>query len=453
MFMQPNGGAIAMLTTCRLTYGIHNVKMGKCLSNIMYRRDDDGKPLRFGDIARIAKADNTNFSNNSALPSALSLNIRMLLFGDPALRLALPEGNVKTMQINGKQAGVDDIEIHAMSMVNVEGEIDTYDGQLDTQFNGELWVRLFDKKITMKVPYSSKESNGMRTVKYHKDVIYKGKATVRNGKFTLSFQVPKDINLEYAAPRFSYYAYDSIRGVDAIGYFDELVLGGVDPSMVADNEGPNINFYWDKPSFTNGDVVQPFGTLYADLYDAQGIYHYDFSLGRNIMLNSNASGYDNKMLNDYYEPVVDDFRRGRVTLPVSDLAPGTYTFSLKAWDMQDNPSEASLWLVVGEEPDVFLAQVRNYPNPFSEETYFTLAHFGDDGDFDLTIEIFDLMGRRVDCLSKRVSSVGGAIEPVRWDGRDTNGSPLHNGVYVYRLTLSDDSGFSRSVSQRVVLCR
>ena len=453
LFMQTNGGAIAMLTTCRLTYGIHNVKMGKCLSNIMYRRDDDGKPLRFGDIVRIAKADNSNFSNNSALPTALSLNIRMLLCGDPALRLALPEGDVKTVKINGKQAGIDDVEIHAMSMVNVEGEIDTYDGQLDTQFNGELWVRLFDKKTTMKVPYSSKESNGIRTVKYHKDVIYKGKATVRNGKFTLSFQVPKDINLEYAAPRFSYYAYDSIRGVDAMGYFDGLVLGGIDPSMVPDDEGPNINFYWDSPSFTNGDVVQPFGTLYADLYDAQGIYHYDFSLGRNIMLNSNASGYDNKMLNDYYEPVVDDFRRGRVTFPVSDLAPGTYTFSLKAWDMQDNPSEASLWLVVGEEPDVFLAQVRNYPNPFSEETYFTLAHFGDDGDFDLTIEIFDLMGRRVDRLSRRVSSVGGVIEPVRWDGRDTNGSPLRNGVYVYRLTLSDDKGFSRSVSQRVVLSR
>ena len=453
MFMQPNGGAIAMMTTCRPTYGIHNVRLGRCLVNVMYRRDAEDKPLRFGDIARIAKADNANFTNNSSLPTALSLNIRMVLFGDPALRLALPQGKVRTLKINGKQADIDEIVLHAMSMVNVEGEVATYDGQLDTQFNGEVWVRLFDKKITMKVPYSSKEGNGTRTVKYHKDVIYKGKATVRNGKFTLNFQVPKDINLECDAPRFSYYAYDSIRGIDAMGCFDGLVLGGTDPSMVPDNEGPNISFYWDDPSFTNGDVVQPQGTLYAELYDAQGIYHYDFSLGRNIMLNSNASGYDNKVLNDRYEPALDDFRRGRVTLPVSDLTPGTYSFSLKAWDMQDNASEASLWLVVGEELDVFLAQVRNYPNPFSEETYFTLAHFGDDGDFDLTIEIYDLMGRHVDHLEKRVSSVGGVIEPIRWDGCDKNGSPLHSGVYVYRLTLTSDTGFTRSVSQRVVLRR
>ena len=171
------------------------------------------------------------------------------------------------------------------------------------------------------------------------------------------------------------------------------------------------------------------------------------------MLNSNAFHYDSKVLNDYYEPVIDDFRRGRVTFPVDNLSPGTYNFTLKAWDMQGNPSEASLWLVVGDERDVFLAQVRNYPNPFSEETYFTLAHGGDDGDFDLAIEIYDLMGRRVNRIMERVSSHGGVIEPIRWDGRSSNGYPLSSGVYTYRVTLTDDSDFSRSVSQRMVLVR
>ena len=453
LFMQPNGGAIAMMTTCRLTYGIHNVKLGRCLTNIMYRRDEDGKPLRFGDIARIAKASNTNFSNNSSLPSALSLNVRIVLFGDPALRLAMPNSKVNTLKINGKEVGHDEIELHAMSMVNVVGEITTHNGQPDNQFNGELWLRLFDKRITMKVPYSNKESSGTRTVKYHKDVIYCGKATVRNGKFSLRFQVPKDINLDNDAPRFSYYAYDSIRGIDAMGCFDELVLGGTDPSIVPDEEGPIINFYWNEPQFTNGDVVSSEGTLYADLYDAQGIYCYDFSLGRNIMLNSNASLYDNKVLNDYYEPAIDDFRRGRVTLPVNDLAPGTYNFTLKAWDMQGNPSEANLWLIVGKDKDVFLAQVRNYPNPFNEETYITLSHGGDDGDFEVAIEIYDLLGRRVNRILERVSSHGGVIEPIRWDGRSSSGYPLSSGIYTYRVTLTDDSGLSRSVSQRMVLVK
>ena len=453
LFMKPDGGAIAMMTTCRPTFGINNVKLGRCLTNELYRRDAEGKPMRFGDVARLAKANNSNFTHNSSLPSALNLNIRIVLFGDPALRIALPAENVKTLKINGKNVESNEIELHAMTMVSVEGEITTYEGQPDSQFNGELWVRLFDKKTTMKVHYSNKESEGTKLVKFHKDVIYKGKVTVRNGKFTLSFQVPKDIDLDYDAPRFSYYAYDSIRGIDAMGCFDGLILGGVDSTMVPDSEGPDISFYWNELSFTNGDVVQPEGTLFADLYDAQGIYCYDFSLGRNIMLYSNASHYDSKVLNDYFEPTVNDFRRGRVSLPVRDLAPGTYSFTLKAWDMQDNSSEASLWLVVGEEKDVFLAQVRNYPNPFSEETCFTLAHCGDDGSFDLVLEIYDLLGRRVHRIMKRVSSSGGIIEPIRWDGRNASGHPLNSGIYTYRLTLTDDSGFSRSVSQRMVLVR
>ncbi len=454
LFMLPNGGAIAMLTTCRPTFGIYNVRIGKCLTAVLYQRDAEGKPLRLGDIVRMAKANNLNFSNNSSLPTALSLNISHVLFGDPALRLSVPEENVKTLKINGKNVEFEEVSLHAMSMVNVEGEIRNYQGQLDSQFNGEMWVRLFDKKTVMQVAYDdNKEGSGTKTVKYHKDIIYRGKVTVRDGRFTLSFQVPKDINLDNGEPRFSYYAYDSIRGIDAMGYFDDLTLGGIDPAMVVDNEGPSIKFYWNDPSFANGDVVESNGTLYADLYDAQGIYHYDFSIGRNIMLGSNAAEYNNKVLNDCYEPIVDDFRRGRVVLPVSDLAPGTYSFNLKVWDTQDNASEASLWLVVGEDEDVFLAQVRNFPNPFSEETWFTLAHGGEDGDFDLTIEIFDLMGRQVDRITKRVNSTGGVIEPVRWDGHDKGGQRLGSGLYTYRLTLTDDSGFSRSVSQRVVLCR
>ena len=447
LFLQPNGGAIAMLTTCRPTWGVNNVKIGKTMTAVLYKRDDDGKPLRLGDIVRMAKANSINFS--STLPSAVSANISHVLFGDPALRLAIPEGEVKTMKINGQIAGSAEIDVYAMSMVTVEGEIRTAQGQLDNQFNGEIWVRFFDKKLQMNVPYD----DGSLSVSYHKDLLYRGKATVHNGKFTVSFQVPKDISPDYGSPRFSFYAYDSIRGRDAMGYFDALTIGGTDPAAVADNEGPKIDFYWNTPDFVNGIEVEPQGVLYADLYDAQGIYHYDFSLGRNIMMNSNLNTCNNLVLNDYYEPVVDDFRRGRIALPVSDLDPGTYTFTLKVWDMQDNPSEASLWFVVGKAPETFLAHVCNFPNPFSEETYFTFAHFGEDGNFDVTIELFDVLGRKVTVLEKNVATTNHSSEAIRWDGRNAQGSPLPTGLYLYRFTITDEEGFSRTVCQRVMINR
>ena len=441
LFLNPNGGSANMLTTCRSTIGNHNVRLGKALMSVLYRRDREGKPMRFGDIVRMAKADSSNYSFDE------NLNIRFLFFGDPAVRFALPYEQVVAQRINGKEVENEEIALHAMSMVTLEGEIRGIDGRLDSGFNGEVWVRLFDKKTKMVVPCTGTT----KTVYYHKDMLFRGQATVRDGKFTVSFQVPKDIMTDNGKARFSFYAYDANRVVDAVGKFDGFTLGGTDPAVVADDAGPTIKFHWNTPEFDNGQTVEHQGVLCADLYDAQGIYHYDYSLGRDIMLNSNLAAYNSLVLNDRYEPIPNDFRRGKISIPLSNLEPGTYEFSLRAWDTQDNASEASLWFVVAD--DLFLSQVLNFPNPFSDETHITLTHIGDDGNFDVDIEIFDVLGRPVQHLQKRVTSSNGIIEPILWNGCGFSGSPLRSGIYLYRLTLTDEQGYFRTVSQRMVIQR
>ena len=444
MFLNPHGGTVAMLTACRPTNGSNNSRLGKALVKVLYQRERDGKALRFGDIVRLAKSDPGNYTTLAPMENK---NISFLFLGDPALRFALPSRQIDMERINGNDVEEGTVNLHAMSMVSLEGTVRSLDGELDTQFNGELCLKFFDKKSKVKVKYSTTFTN----VYYHKDVLYQGRVEVKNGRFSAAFQVPKDIRLDDGRPRFSFYAYDAGRNVDAMGSFDLLNLGGVDPAMLPDDQGPNVSFYWNTPDFENGTHVEREGVLYADLYDAQGIYHYDYSLGRDIVMSSNLSNYDNLVLNDIFEPALNDFRRGRITVPVSDLTPGTYEFTLKVWDTQNNASEASLWFVVDD--DMFLSHVRNYPNPFSDETRFTLTHIGDDGNFDVNIEIFDIMGRKVQQLQKRVSATNGVIEPIPWNGTGYSGSPLKSGVYIYRLTLTDETGYFRTVSQRMVIMR
>lgn len=442
LFLNSHGGSVAMLTSCRPTYGFHNVKLGKALMRALSQKDDEGNFLRFGDIVRLAKSDPANYTPQNPL---YNVNIRFLFLGDPALRFAVPQESIVVKSINGKpiEDGVDMLQ--AMSMVTLEGEVNTINGDVDTEFNGIMWAGFFDKETPIRV----KHDGGVLTVLYHKDVLFRGKASVKEGQFAVTFQVPKDIMPDVGTPRFSLYAYDSTRSIEAMGSFEELQLNGSQSAMAADTEGPRIEFYWDSPDFINGDTVEHHGTLYANLFDEQGIYHYDYSLGRDIMLNSNLSAYNGLALNDRYEPALDDFRRGRLAIPVSNLESGTYEFNLKVWDTQDNASEAQLWFVVGE--GIFLSQVSNYPNPFSEETYITLAHLGKDGAFSVNIEVFDLMGRLVHRQHQNVNSVGGVIEPIRWNGCDQFGNPLRSGVYLYRLTLTDEDGCSRSVGQRMII--
>ena len=447
LVLNPHGGCVALFTTCRPTYGMYNVRQTRALIPALLQRESDGKALRFGDIVRQAKSNLLNF-NSQANPTN-NVNIRFLFMGDPALRFPIPQKNIAVTKINGMPIGTsDDIAIHAMSMVTMEGEVQNANGHLDTGFNGTLWVKFYDQKSKMVVKFTGSDT---KNVYYHKDVLYQGKVSVYAGKFVVSFQVPKDIKSGVGTPRFSLYAYDSLRVVDAMGKFDGLMLGGTDPAMVPDDEGPKISFYWNTPEFENGQTVERQGMLYADLYDAQGIYHYGFSLGRDIVMNSNLASCNHLVLNDSYEPALNDFRRGRIALPIGDLEPGTYEFTLKVWDTQDNASEASLWFVVDD--NLFLSQVRNYPNPFNEETRITMTHVGEDGNFDVNVEIFDIMGRPVRHLYKKVYATDGVIEPIVWDGCGYSGSPLRSGIYLYRLTLTDEKGYFRTVSQRMVIQR
>ena len=446
LFLNPQGGCVALFTTCRPTYGDKNNLQTRALVPALLQRDGNGMPLRYGDIVRLAKSNALNFSNTA--PN-VNKNIRFLFLGDPLLRFPLPQKDIAVTKVNGMAMGAsDNIELHAMSMVTMEGEVRHVNGGLDSEFNGTLWVRFYDQKTKLLVRFAD---DSTKNVFYHKDVLYQGQVTVAAGKFSISFQVPKEIKPGVGAPRFSFYAYDSIRGIDAMGNYDGLLLGGTDPAMVPDNEGPKITFYWNTPDFENGQLVEHQGVLYADLYDAQGIYHYGYSLGRDIVMNSNLAACNHLVLNDRYEPAMNDFRRGRIALPLNDLEPGTYEFTLKVWDTQDNASEASLWFVVDD--NLFLSQVRNYPNPFNEETRITMTHVGEDGNFDVNIEIFDIMGRSVQQLSKKVYASDGVIEPIRWDGCDYYGTPLRSGIYLYRLTLTDETGYFRTVSQRMIIQR
>ena len=447
LVLNSHGGCVALLTACRPTYGPNNNCLSRALIPALMQRDANGKPSRYGDIIRQAKSDLLNYTNQTNPTN--NINIRFLFLGDPLMRFPMPTKDIAVTKINGMPvAAATDVEIHAMSMVTMEGEVRNANGHLDAGFNGTLWVRFYDQKSKIQVQF---DASSPRNVYYYKEVLYQGQVSVTAGKFNISFQVPKDIKSGMGKPRFSLYAYDSLRVVDAMGKFDELMLGGTDPAMVPDDEGPKISFYWNSPDFENGQSVERQGVLYADLYDAQGIYHYGFSLGRDIVMNSNLAACNHLVLNDRYEPALNDFRRGRIALPVSDLEPGTYEFNLKVWDTQDNASEASLWFVVDD--DLFLSQVRNYPNPFNDETRITINHAGEDGNFDINIEIFDIMGRPVQHLYKKVYATDGVIEPIIWNGCGYSGSPLRSGIYLYRLTLTDETGYFRTVSQRMVIQR
>ena len=77
--------------------------------------------------------------------------------------------------------------------------------------------------------------------KMQNNVLYRGKSTVTNGKFSFSFVVPKDIAYEYGFGKISYYASDA--NTDAKGYTNTILIGGTADSANLDAKGPEITLF------------------------------------------------------------------------------------------------------------------------------------------------------------------------------------------------------------------
>lgn len=87
-------------------------------------------------------------------------------------------------------------------------------------------------------------------------------------------------------------------------------------------------------------------------------------------------------------------------------------------------------------PESYLS-VSNYPNPFNSAA---IIKFNLDCPCDLTLSIFDITGRLVDCINNR-GQVG--INTIKWDIADRNN--IVSGVYLYKLKAGVQTGHGKMI--------
>lgn len=67
---------------------------------------------------------------------------------------------------------------------------------------------------------------------------------------------------------------------------------------------------------------------------------------------------------------------------------------------------------------------KNSPNPFRNNAEFK---FGVNLDSEVTIEVFDMTGKKIKTLTQGLRSAG--IYTIRWDGINDIGQEVDNGLY------------------------
>ncbi|MGD0337227.1 MAG: type IX secretion system sortase PorU [Bacteroidota bacterium] len=416
------GGSIVTIATSRPVFGSFNAMfMISLYKELLGRTDSIGQIGRLGDAWIRAKQN----------PSDLTNNQKFLIIGDPSILPLAPRALIVVDSINAIGAGgTGTILIPALKKTTVQGHLHPPLDVPGTQpMQISFVVRDGNKHVSL-----VDELDGHFDFNKSGEILFRGIVTVSNGKYTGTFIPPKDISYSDNNGRITLYANDGTQ--DAVGYSNSILIGAVDSTTVTDTQGPQISLFLQSRNFRSGDIVNENPTLYVDLFDENGINLSTASIGHGLdMWLDEAS--KSVLLSEYYRSAPDSYQKGTIEYPLQSLSSGDHTLKVRAWDVFNNSTTAETKFRVASSDVFAVTDVMNYPNPFSSQTTFTFNQNQIEG-VDVEIKIYTVAGRLIRTLKE--PGISESFVRIPWDGADGDGSPLANGVYLYKVIVKTASG-------------
>ncbi|MBE0434117.1 hypothetical protein IBX73_11725, partial [candidate division WOR-3 bacterium] len=215
----------------------------------------------------------------------------------------------------------------------------------------------------------------------------------------------------------------------------------------ADNAGPDITLYESGRELKDGDWVEKNFTLTGRVSDSSGInllYSVESTNGFYLYINSNLS---NKIdLRDYFRYDRNSYTAGEFNVPV-ELPAAVDTLTINVVDNNFNQTVHRIILNAELYGRIAISDFLTYPNPLrtSGGLWFT---------FSVTraglaqIKVFTIAGRLIRTIDN-VSCAAG-YNQVYWDGRDSFGDEISNGVYIVKAYVMADNSRDDVVEKFII---
>ena len=447
-----NGGAIAVMCASRSVYSNYNRSLNIAFNKHLFAFDKMGKKNSMGDALRLAKVEMIDPNSENGIQDASINKLKYVLLGDPALPLTSPTGDVILDSINGKALlPSENIQLKAGSLVRFSGKINDRNSSFLSNFNGSITATIADRKeiITCKNNDNSADEPKQFTDRPKK--IFEGTDSVINGKFSISFRIPKDISYSNDCARVTFYAVNNDKTLECNGYNEQFYLNGTDNTFEADTLAPKIYIYLDDPEFPNGGVTNTEPVFFAEIKDDAGINAAGIGIGHNMELVVDNDFNNPIILNNNFKYKFGSYNEGWVTYPIQNLGFGKHSLSFRAWDVNGNSTTSTLQFFVqdgvGNSFDIFATE-----NPARTSTnLFTTFPAEKEQTSSVTFEVFSINGQKV-WQSETINQPAGATHALApWHLKSSGGARVSAGIYLYRAIVVTDGHKKESDAKKIIV--
>ena len=439
--LNANGGAIAFLGTLRTVYASYNESLDYAFMDFLMSSDYNGTPITIGEALRLAK------NNMIATGRDRTLNKHQYhIFGDPALRLAIPRYKTVVDKVNDASVSEDVIELKANQVVTVNGHVESFDGKKLEDYAGQ--AVLFVKDATESI--TTRNNDGVSQITYNDrlNTIYKGTANVSKGEFSFKFRVNSDIVDNGNDGLINVFVANSAESSTAFGECNNILFTGIEEAK-NDEEGPEMTIYLNTPSFITGGTVGKTPYLHAVLHDKDGLDVMGNSIGHNVELVVDGNQSTTYNLNDYF--LFDDgsYTDGSVSYVIPELSSGSHSLRLRAWDLLGNMSTKTVNFNVDGSLEPTISDVFVSPNPVKGLATFYIYHDFMGSNAEITIDIIDTTGRimQTSVWNQALSASEGRT------GLTWNSASVPNGLYLYRIRVSCDGINYSSKTKKLIVAQ
>jgi hypothetical protein len=219
--------------------------------------------------------------------------------------------------------------------------------------------------------------------------------------------------------------------------------------VAVDKINPILDVTFDGVHILNGDIVSPKPEIVIELTDENKFLALDDTSTYGVYIKQPDGSEQRKYFNSgglnemQFIPASLPKNKAKIIYKGNFPVDGVYQLRVQGADKSNNPSGTFDYKINFEVINKStITNLLNYPNPFTTATKFVFTLTGSQIPEIFKIQIMTVTGKVVREIHKDefgAIQIGRNISEFTWDGTDTYGDRLANGLYLYRVITKINS--------------